>query len=1198
MGRTGSVYLRRIELHGFKSFGRRVGMDLDPALNAVVGPNGCGKSNLLDAVRWALGEGNLRTLRGVRTQDIVFSGTQELRPLGFAEVTLTFDNADGSLPVPAAEVAVTRRAYRSGQSLFAINGVPCRLRDVHELLARAGFGARTHALVGQGEADTWVLGSGEQRRLALEEAAGLLRFRHLASVARMARDRARQDLERVAAALGEMGRHVAFLEQQAARAREAAQVSSQLQAVQRELDRRELVQAREQAAAARQARDQAAAALAQARARLEQARQQVEGHWEAQRALSERQRALAQALDQARRQLLERRHERTRASDREFEAAGRLQQLGQELAQLDQDLAACAGALAEAEAAEQGELQALEASQGSLGAAGADLEQAARRIELQEQELEARREELLEALQATSRVRNELVAAERELAAGLAERQRLDRQAGELAAQVQELEGRLAALDGRTGELEGEQQGLRRQQEALAAEVDTWRQRLSGLQRHLAGLQAECDRLAAEARLLERAQEDLEGYARGVRALRLGHGPWRARVLGPLAELVQVPADLEVAVAAALGSQLEAVVIETAEAAAHAIAFLREGRHGWATFLPLDFLRPRPVAAEVLQQLRRQRGWIGLVSELVASAPEVRPAVTYVGGRVAVVERLEDAVALGRGDWPLARIVTRQGEVVVPGGPVSGGQREHSRTEHLARRRRREAVLEALEARQAQLQELVQRRDEAVGRIAELEAGWRRLQQQEQVCQREAALLRAERDQTAARLRELAARRREVQALGQQQEERLNLLQQRRRQLGDELERLQAREQRWRSSLQALSDELSSTRQRRRELEAALVEAQRALERRRAALELVRARRHDLQEQHARLQRRREQLQAQAGEALREMERARQLGARLAEEVELAQRQLQALEHEDAQIGQRLEQLQQQLQAAGGSVGELEQSEQAASAALMRAERGWQQASLRLEQAERLWEQAGGGDPGLPGDPVLVGWSGSALRQEQARLRSELERVGPPDPGAIEAYEQARQSYAAAVADRDDVVGACQALERLQGQLESVCARWLLEAARQASDAFNALCGRLFGGGEGRLRLEGDQPLEGRLTLEVHPPAKRWLSAVALSGGERALAAAAFVLALQSVRPSPVCVMDELDAALDEANLERLVQVLVELSRERQFILITHRQRTMEAASALFGVTMDDSGVSRLVPLRLKAADARARAGA
>ncbi|HEY8487424.1 MAG TPA: AAA family ATPase, partial [Limnochordales bacterium] len=270
------MYLRRVEIYGFKSFGRRASLDLDATLNAVVGPNGCGKSNLLDAVRWALGEGNLRVLRGGRTEDVIFAGTRQLKPLGVAEVSLTFDNSDGSLPWPGAEVCITRRAYRSGASVFALNGTPCRLRDIHALLGRAGLTPRLPCFVGQGEAEALLMGSPEQRRAVLEEAAGLSRTRQLAGQSEADLEQAHRALERAQAALVELERHVTFLQSQAARARSAQRLSAQLAAVEQELARRQLELARAQAQRAQADRDQAAQALQRLRERLAQLRGQLQ----------------------------------------------------------------------------------------------------------------------------------------------------------------------------------------------------------------------------------------------------------------------------------------------------------------------------------------------------------------------------------------------------------------------------------------------------------------------------------------------------------------------------------------------------------------------------------------------------------------------------------------------------------------------------------------------------------------------------------------------------------------------------------------------------------------------------------------------------------------------------------------------------------------------------------------------------------
>lgn len=1186
------MYLKRLELYGFKSFGRRVSVELDRGLNAVVGPNGCGKSNLLDAIRWALGEPSVRALRGGRIEDIIFGGTRDVRPVGMAEVVLTFENDQDGLPLPYREVEIVRRAYRSGQSFFAINGSPCRLRDIHELLSKANFGARSHALVPQGSADVLVVGSGEERRAAIDEVAGIARFRQLAALARASRDRAGHAIERAEAALGESARHVAFLERQAARARRARELYEALLAVDRELARREARAARAQwqeaAAAARQAEEQ----LGAARAALQESRQQLAELLAAHGEMGSRLAAVSSELEQRRQDLLQRRHDMERAQDREFEAAGRLERARARLSGLSRQVEEarrrveelsqrCAEAAAAREQAERAHREL-----------ASRLDAVTSGVSEQEQALEARRSRLLEALEEVARARNELLEAARQHEAHRREWQQLNEQAEKIAARRAELERRAGELARELAELDGEiaEQSARRQ--ALLQEIGAAQEELAGAEAALRQAELEASRVQEKLRVLRQAHEELEGFSRGVRAVMEADAAWRPQIRGPLARLVRVPQGLEEAAAAALGPFLEAVVVDTAEAARQAIGYLRERRRGWATFLPLDYLRPRRLSPGAGRALAQLPGFVGIASELLEVDEPVRPALNYAAGRVAVMEDLAGALEAGRRVSELARVVTREGEVVVPGGPVSGGHRELSKAEVLARGRQ-------IEELRQQAQRLQERRDALQRTLAvrrqELEARRRALGEVEAALQelrgrRSAAAARQEplAEEQARLERELAV----VEAERRRLEQAAARAERREAELRSRLESQQAEEQRWRQAVEQLTAELERSRLGRRDLEQQVMEAMARLEAARADERVLVSRLEQAQKELADLSAQAEAVAAEAAAAQAEMEAARAQARTLSEAVAQAQREVEQHTSARAELSSRLEQAGRALDELRQQIAHLEKGVELHSAAWMRAERAHQAAAGRWEQArERLRDLFGtdGEDPDhlAPSPPEVAAAPRAQLERRRQELQAELERIGSVDMQAIQAYEQARQELEHAQAAYADLLTARQALEGWQQALERVSAARFKRTLEAASREFDAMIRRLFGGGEGVLRLEGEAEGAARVELEVRLPAKRPQPVVALSGGERALVFAAFIFALQKVRPSPICVLDELDAALDEQNLERLVSVVQELAQDRQILFITHRQRTMEAATSLFGVTMDEQGVSRLLVLRL-----------
>lgn len=1182
------MYLKRIALHGFKSFGRQVGAELEPGLNAVVGPNGCGKSNLLDAIRWALGEANLRQLRGGRTEDIIFSGTRWHRPLGFAEVTLTFDNGDRALPLAAAEVSITRRAFRSGQSLFAINGVPCRLRDVHELLARAGFSARSHALVSQGAADGMVLGTGEARRAALEEIAGIARYRHLSSLAGMSRDRARLALQRASAALGEQARHLEFLQGQAARAQEGQEIQRRLATIRFELARRAVKLAQAHAAEAGEARESCLHELAESRENLNKLRQALEARAQEHARLGAQANELRLAQQSRRERLVELRHELLRARDREFEAAGRHERHRQEAAASERQRQELLQEREQAGAATDQAAAALAEAERRLQALQQELAESAAQVGEREQELEKQRSELLRALESLAECRNEHRSARRECEALQARLQELDARREELSRRRQELARRAGEMEREMQKLTADREEAARAEQAVDAQLQDLRARAAACQVELARARAALAGLEEQLRLLRRAHEEREGYSRAVRALMDSDGPWRAALVGPLGDLVRVPEGLEQACAAALGPYVEALVVRSAEAAREAIEFLREHRLGWATFLALDYVRPRGLPPGVQTRLGRLPGYCGLVTERVDVPEQVRPAFEYVAGRIAVVEELRQAIRIGREVPELARIVTLRGEVVVPGGPVSGGFRGPTRAEVLGRAGRlaraeqeRRRAADGVEQLQAQAQGLSRRvadlesqqaeyasqRRSAEARMVSLGSQLQAIGAQLHALERQEAVLLAEQHRLAAE--------QEAAALREQE-------------LARRLAEQSGLEQRWREALARLASELEAARARRGQLEQEVVRAFAQVENCRARLEIARARVEQIEREQARLEQAVSHHRQGESQAAAEAEQARQLGARLDAELAAVQAELEETDRAYREVMQRAQEEQGEMEALRREIRRRETEVDDITARYLKVDRTWQQATLRLAEARRLAQQwCDGVQPGEEELADLARASRQELEEQARRQEQQLRDLGAFDVSAISAYEAARVEYEQRAQQKQDVEAALHELDGWQCQLDELSSRRLVRTCQEVGAAFHEAFVRLFGGGEGRLSLEGDRPLEGRVVLQVRPPAKRVQPAVALSGGERALVAAALVFALQKVRPSPVCVLDELDAALDEANLERLVSAVADLAKDRQIVFITHRQRTMQAASALFGVTMDETGVSRLVVLRM-----------
>ena len=1186
------MILKSLTIQGFKSFAGRVTLELPRGVAAVVGPNGSGKSNISDAIRWVLGEQSMRLLRGTRLEDVIFSGSETKRPVGMAEVSVTFDNQDGTIPLEFSEVTVTRRVYRSGESEFFINKTPCRLRDIQELFMDTGIGKGSLAIVGQGEVDSILSARPEDRRAFLEEAAGISKYRarKREALARLAGTE--ESLVRVRDIIAEVESRLHPLRAQAEAAKTYEELNRELRAVEVTLllgERAKLLEAYNQVRRDQRRREEERDKL---RGQAQEVEEELRRLGEAAQALDEEIDSGRDALESARAGEAAARHREELAADRlaragvEEEAARRrlgewqerlstleaerargAQLLGELRAAAEErraralEMEALLGALEEEIAKGEAELERARRNERSL--AGTYLELTSKRARL-EQEVEGRAQRAEELREALARLEEEEKRAREELAAAEEALRRAQAARGEAARRAAECEER-----SKRARLERD-----RLEEQLVRERRT-EQELRARRQVIAGMEA-----------------SREGYHRGVRAV-LSEAPRRGWDLkGAVAEVVRVPRELETAIEVALGGAQQYVIAQRDQDAKAAIEFLKERGLGRATFLPLESLRPTPLPEEALRRVRESPDILGVASSLIEAPAPCRPAIEYLLGRVVIAKSLDAAIALARREQRIARIVTLDGDVVVPGGTMTGGSRP-ARAEGLVGRSRQ------LEELDAAIEECRTRAAAAEGAIARLEGEIARLRGEAGAAEEERrrseleflaaesrvkeCRSRLERVEREAEARKSTLARAEGESGGRAGElERLageiEAAQRERERLAREIETLEA-------SLRTRRAELEGLRRRAGEAKVALAEAERDLagcerELLRLAEESERAARQAEEESAALARLDEERRRAQA-----DLERARVDALKAAEaQGELAGR-LEELRERRRELRERIEALDSEGRRLQARVEEVQE---ACAALRVQAERLEGQL---MQVEERLRERAG------PAEPEALELSPSErdpeeLRSRARELRRRIEALGPVNLASIDEYREVSERYAFLTSQKSDLEAAKAQLEDVIARIDRESRSKLEEVFREVNAAFAKTFARLFGGGKASLEFtDPSDPLESGVEIFVQPPGKKLQNLLALSGGERALAAIALLFAILTVRPSPFCVLDEIDAALDDHNLDRFRSMLEEFSQKTQFLVITHRQLTMEAADSLFGVTMEEPGASSLVSLRMSAAE-------
>ncbi len=1192
--------LKQLSLQGFKSFADTTDFIFPTGITAIIGPNGSGKSNVADAIRWVLGEQRLRSLRGRSSEDMIFTGSKRRARAGMSRVALTFDNTDGWLPVDFTEVTIERRAYRSGDSEYLLNGSRVRLMDLRDLMDRAGLGRDAYLFIGQGLVDQ-VLSLRPQERLALfEQAAGIAPYRNRREETLKRLEETHRNMERVQDIVGEIEPRLRRLERQAARAEQHAQLSKELQETLRIWYGYRW--------------GRALADLEQARQRLTYYEGRVLQRLEAVEGVEQGIATLRRQMAELRGQLTElhressHRHADAEALQRELAVAReRRRQLQERREETRANLIPLQTAL-EAGQAELAGLQAvLEEAGAQLEAARAELVAASEA----HQAVETRRHQLLAQQSAAQ-------AAALENRHKLADRQSRREQAQErlqhLAERVQQLEAALAEATDRRRQQQETVEAARRavetateafgavqaQETALQAEQETVRATFEAVRQELAAQERRWQQAAARLEALERLHAEGAGLYAGVRAVLQAAEQGDLRGLpGTIATLVTVPPELERAIETALGSQLQNVVAERWRDAQAAIEWLKRQRAGRATFLPLDNLRP-PTPLD----LPTGEGVIGLAAELVSYDAALRPAIMLLLGRTAVVEDLEAARRLHqqlRGGY---QIVTLAGEILRSGGALTGGeQREERGGSLLARERERRELPEQVARLEAEGEALRQRLETTQARAQALEAQSRDLAEQRRMTQQRQQQAERALDEAVRALEQLLQEmtwRQGLLAEAAEERERLSATQAR---LAEEsaaaaeaLAAAEAQLETLRSQLAELADDETAALLAERRTRVALVsqehESQRVLLESRERE--VRRLQRQIEEQGARVAALAEELaalEAQVAERQAQYEATRGEAEVLSAQIPALEAQLAGLEQQQEQHERREVEVRRVLREA----------EQRHSKAEMEAHRREDQVlALRREIEEALGIVIGDlpesftTQQPLPLSAIvaplpIVPELPEGLQQQIRDLRTQIRRLEPINPDAQEEYNEIAERHGFLREQLLDLETASAHLREIIAELDEMMETAFTTTFRAIGAEFTEIFKMLFNGGTAQLHMATQDSGEfAGVEITARPPGKRTSSLGMLSGGERTLTAVALLFAVMRVSPTPFCILDEVDAMLDEANVGRFRGILRELGRQTQFIIITHNRGTVESADTIYGVSMGDDGVSQVLSLDLE----------
>ena len=1179
------MYLKSIEVQGFKSFANKIVFEFHNGITGIVGPNGSGKSNVADAVRWVLGEQKVKQLRSASMQDVIFSGTETRKPQGFAYVAITLDNSDHQLAIDYDEVTVSRRIYRSGESEYLLNGSACRLKDINELFYDTGIGKEGYSIIGQGQIDKILSGRPEDRRELFDEAAGIVKFKRRKAIAQKKLEDEKQNLVRVSDILSELEKQVGPLAKQAETAKEYLRLREELKRFDVNLFLADLKAIEEQ------------------KRELAQKEHTVNGDMEDSKAAAEALKEEYDRISEAVRLLDEKITEKQNAENEAKLSAGNLEGQIDVIKEQIRTEELNAEHIKNRTAAIDEELAAKEKEQGSIRqereALGTRIREvlerlsdaentvniSGSRVDSLEQSIEELKSARIEALNEKSELSVKKQKDVTTLEQVQVRRSEVAQKLLKVKSDEENWDNQISEQNERLTAIDAEIEKLLSQAESLEEEVKAANEEIRRLNRNLSHTEQDYHTAHTKLESLRNLAERYDGYGNSIKRVMEVRDRVRG-IHGVVADLIDVPKEYEIAIETALGGSIQNIVTDSEQTAKVLIEHLKKNKFGRATFLPLSAISSgdgfkTPGAL-------KEPGAIGIAADLVRVRPEYQALARYLLGRVLVVDHIDNAIAIARKYRHSIRIVTPEGDLLNPGGSMSGGAFRNS-SNLLGRKREMEELEEACKRALTTVDKIQAETVFQEGifqeKSGELESVKSALQEKY-----------LEENTTKIALKQLEGKKEELYESSAD----MNL---ENRQLEEQIHELRA-------SLAAIAKEMERLEQENTERETKIGTDSTALEQAKADRDTASAALSEVQLEAANLKQ-----QDSVGEQSiqrREEERGRLLSERVSlhdghtdskHEVEKRLAQIEELKEKIKDAGKDAETYRQEMAAAQEEKAAKNEAQkgffekrEALSARisdldkeLMRLQNQNDKLAERQDsQVDYMWNEYGltFSTAELLRDETLT--NAADMKRQIAERKNAIRGLGNVNVNAIEDYKEISERYEFMKTQHDDLVAAQDALYKIIEELDIGMRKQFTEKFALIRAEFDKVFRELFGGGHGSLELiEDEDILEAGIQIISQPPGKKLQNMMQMSGGEKALTAIALLFAIQNLKPSPFCLLDEIEAALDDSNVDRYAKYLHKLTKHTQFIVITHRRGTMLAADRLYGITMQEKGVSTLVSVNL-----------
>ncbi|SFK26176.1 condensin subunit Smc [Halobacillus dabanensis] len=1178
------MFLKQLDTIGFKSFAERVTVDFVSGVTSVVGPNGSGKSNITDAIRWVLGEQSARSLRGSKMEDIIFAGSESRAPLNRAEVTLTLDNTDRKLPLDYQEVSVTRRVYRSGESEFYINNQTCRLKDIVDLFMDSGLGREAFSIISQGKVEEILSSKAEERRSIFEEAAGVLKYKQRKKKAEYKLSETQENLNRVEDIIYEIDGQLEPLKEQAAVAKDYLEKKEELKNIEISLLITQIEQVHgdwqrilKELDHIKKQESELVLKIDEKESLLTKQRKEVKALDESLENLQGKLLDLTRELEslEGKKQLMQERHKHFEENKSKLEEA--YEDLSEKLLSIKSIAGEESKKLQETKQQKQETKRELNQTTKALN----------QDIHLIEEQIEDLKSEYIELLNKQAAKRNERQLLEKQLSQIHSKKGVQVDKFKDLRSEREQLEETLRVTTTELDQITRERKELEEQVRELNAKLENNKKTYQEWQEKLYKGYQYLEKMRSKKEMLEDMKEDFSGYFHGVReVLKAAQKGEVKGINGAVLELIDIPSNLITAIETALGAQAQHIVVEDERTGRQAIHWLKSNNKGRATFLPLTSIQPRSVHGA--SSLAQQNGFVGVAADLIGYDQAYKRAIEHLLGHIVIAKDLESANSLANFLNRKYRIVTLEGDVVNPGGSMSGGAKKQSKQSLFTREKELQELSEKIvefDTKALDVENKVKQLKETLAEQEKEKEQWSlklsKMKQDEYEKQSDQRELQVKLDHLNDQLQLFDQDQEQYNQDTHQADKQLKELDETLTTVESELEVIQQKIEELTVTKEQQKEDEAKLLDRKQKLQIQLAEQESAVNNQQEKVDRYQQEK-DLIEQELRGNRASyEQLMEVADSNQTEEEVSVQI-EETRDEKEKISIKIKEVREERHQKGEEIQQVEQSLKEVQRShqnyVQDIQQKEVKANRLDVELENMLtylqEEYVITFEKAKR--------------DYVEVEDVEAASTRVKLIKRS-IEELGTVNLGAIEEFDRIKERYEFLKGQQEDLLEAKQTLHSVIDEMDGEMKRKFEDTFTKIRSEFSEVFRTLFGGGSADLQLtDPTDMLETGVDIVAQPPGKKLQNMSLLSGGERALTAIALLFSILRVRPVPFCVLDEVEAALDEANVDRFAKFLKEFSERTQFIVITHRKGTMEESDVLYGVTMQESGVSKLVSVRLE----------